>query len=127
GDHGFEWDAVLEHHLHERVVDRRQRGRQRLLDRQVEDRLLSGCELDRALAEPADRLRHREHTLAGSSGEVAMYADGGDETDSFLVAPAYLGAEHPGCDHADVAGRVEAVEGERVSAGDDREPVGGTA
>ena len=40
GDDGFERDALLEHHLHERRVHERERGRQRLLDPEVEHRFL---------------------------------------------------------------------------------------
>ena len=122
GDHRLERDALLEHHLHEGAVDVGERGRERLLDREVEHRLLHRGELDRALAEPADGLGHRERARLRLAGHVAVHADRGDEPDALLVAAAHLGAEHPRRDHADVAGRVEAVERERVAAGDDREP-----
>ena len=54
------------------------------------------------------------------TGHVAVHSDRSDEPDAFLVAAPHLGAEHPRRDHADVAVRVEAVERERVAAGDDR-------
>ena len=84
-------------------------------------------ELDRALSQPADRLRHRERAIPRRAGDVAMHADGGDEPDAFLVAASHLGPEHARRDHPDVARRVEAVEGERVAARDDREAVVGPA
>ena len=103
----------------ERVVDRRERGREHLLDAEVEHRLLHRRELDAALPQTADRLRHREHAGERAAGGVAVHADGGDEADAFLVAAAHLGSEHARRDHAAVAGRIEPSEAERVAARDD--------
>ena len=101
-----------------------QRGRQRLLDGEVEDRLLPRGQLDGALLQAADRLGDRERARLGVAGGVAVHADAGDEADALLVAAAHLGAEHARRHQADVARRIEAVEGERVAAGHDHERVG---
>ena len=102
-----------------------ERGGERLLHREVEHRLLHRGQLDRALAQAADRLGHGERARLGPAGDVAVDADGGDEPDALLVAAADLGPEHARRDHPDVAGRVEAVERERVPARHDGEPVVG--
>ena len=92
-----------------------------LLLREVEDRLLARRQLDRALAQPTDRLRDRERARLRAARRVAVDADRGDEPDALLVAGAHLGSEHARRDHPDVAVGVEAVERERVPAREDRE------
>ena len=59
GDDRLDRDAVLDHRADERVVHRRERGRQHLLDAEVEHRFLHRRELDRALPQPADRPARR--------------------------------------------------------------------
>ena len=63
GEDGFERDALLQHHLHERRVHRGEGGRQSLLDPEVEHGLLPGRELHGALSQPADGLRDRERAF----------------------------------------------------------------
>jgi len=62
--------------------------------------------------------------VPGGTGHVPLHAHGRDEAGALLVAPADLGAEHAGGDHAGVARRLQAVEGERVAAGHDHQRVG---
>ena len=102
---------------------RLQRGRERLLDREVEHRLLARRQLDRALEQAADGLGDGEGARTRGARHVAVDAEGGDEPDAFLVAAAHLRAQHAGRDHAHVAGRVEAVERERVPARHDDQRV----
>ena len=126
-EHGLERDAVRQHRGDERVVDRGERRREHLLDPEVEHRLLSGSELDRALAQTADRLRDCERAGERVPGDVAVHTDRGDEARAFLVATTHLGPEHARRDHADVAVGREAIEGEGVPARDDRARVGARA
>ena len=79
-----------------------------------------GGQLDGALLQAADRLGDGEHARLRVAGGVAVHADAGDEADALLVAAAHLGAEHARRDQADVAGRIEPVERQRVAAGHDR-------
>jgi hypothetical protein len=76
------------------------------------------------LLQPADGLGDRERALLGPTGGVAVHADPGDEPDALLEAAPHLWSQHARRDEADVAGRVEPVERERVAAGDDDERVG---
>ena len=73
---------------------------------------------------PPMRLGDGERARLRVAGGVAVHADAGDEADALLVAAAHLGPEHARRDEADVARRVEPVEGERVAAGHDHERVG---
>ena len=67
--------------------------------------------------------RHGQHASLGVPGDVAVHADRGDEPGALLVAAAHLGPQHPRRHHANVARELEAVERERVAAGDDHEGV----
>ena len=96
-----------------------ERGREHLLDAEVEDRLLHRRQLDRALPQPTDGPGDREHALLRAPGDVAVHADRGDEPDALLVAEAHFGAEHARRHHAGVARRLEPIERERVAARDD--------
>ena len=120
---GLDRDPVLEHDLRERLRHAAERGRQRLLHREVEDRLLARGQLDGALQEAADRLGDGEGARPRGARHVAVDPEGGDEPDALLVAAAHLRTEHARCDHAHVARGVEAVERERVAAGHDDERV----
>ena len=73
--------------------------------------------------EATDGLGDGEGARSRGARHVAVDAEGGDEPDAFLVAAAHLRPQHPRCDHAHVAGRVEPVEGERVPARHDDERV----
>ena len=121
GEDRLHRDAVPEHREDEGLADVCEGGGEHLLDGQVEDGFLLGGQLDRALAQTAERLREREGSGPRASRRVLVDADPGDVADALLVAAADLRAEHARRDHADVAFGLEAVEGERVTAGDDRE------
>ena len=123
-DDRLERDAVLEQALDVGAGHVRHHRRAHLLLGEVEDRLLARGELDRALAQTADRLGHAERALESAARDVAVHADRGDEPDALLVAGAHLRTEHARCDHAEVAVGREAVERERVAARHDREAVG---
>ena len=124
GEDRFDRDVVLHHHADERLVHAAEDGRQRLLDAEIEHRLLHRRQRQRALPQPTDGLGNREGAGASSAGLVAFDPDGGDEPDALVVTPPDLRAEHAGGDHPRVAGRSEPAERQRVATRNDDQRVG---
>jgi hypothetical protein len=112
---------LAQHHLDERLADAAHRRRQRLLDREVQHRLLVGGQRQGTLPQTADGVGHRQRAGRGGARAVTVDADGGDEADALLVAAPDLGPQHPGSDHAHVAVELEATEGRAEAAGNDHE------